>query len=104
MAENAAVAAFRLIVILATGFNEKEFTMETGIHAFRDLFAQLGLPNSDDEIADFIRAHSPLPDFVKLADAPCWTQSQAAFLRDELAEDADWAEVIDQLSAALRRT
>ncbi len=76
--------------------------METGVHTLKDLFAQLGLPNGDAEIAAFIKAHSPLPEFVKLADAPCWTQSQAAFLREELAEDADWAEVIDQLSAALR--
>lgn len=76
--------------------------METGMHTLKDLFAQLGLPNGDAEIAAFIKAHSPLPDFVKLADAPCWTPSQAAFLREELAEDADWAEVVDQLSAALR--
>ncbi|CAM5307740.1 DUF2789 domain-containing protein [Thauera mechernichensis] len=76
--------------------------MDTGIHTLNDLFAQLGLPNSDAEINDFIRAHAPLPDFVKLADAPCWTPSQATFLREELAEDADWAELIDQLSAALR--
>ena len=76
--------------------------MEQGIHTIRDLFAQLGLQNSDAEIAAFIKAHSPLPDFVKLADAPCWTESQATFLREELAEDGDCAEVVDQLSAALR--
>lgn len=76
--------------------------MQTGIHTLEDLFAQLGLPNGESDIAAFIKRHSPLPDFIKLADAPCWTSSQAAFLREELAEDADWAEVIDQLSAALR--
>ncbi|HQZ01668.1 MAG TPA: DUF2789 domain-containing protein [Thauera sp.] len=76
--------------------------MEKSIHTMTDLFAQLGLPSGDAEIAAFIKAHSPLPDSVKLADAPCWTTSQAAFLREELAEDADWAELVDQLNAALR--
>ncbi|MDD3676977.1 MAG: DUF2789 domain-containing protein [Thauera propionica] len=76
--------------------------MENATHTMKDLFAQLGLPNGDEDIAAFIKAHSPLPEFIKLPDAPCWTTAQAAFLREELAEDADWAEVVDQLSAALR--
>lgn len=77
--------------------------MEKGIHTIKDLFAQLGLPNSEQAITAFIEAHAPLPEFMRLADAPCWTPSQASFLREELAEDADWAEVVDQLSVALRR-
>ncbi len=76
--------------------------MEKTIHTMTNLFAQLGLPNSNDEIAAFIKTHSPLPEAVKLADAPWWTPSQASFLREELAEDADWAEIVDQLNAALR--
>lgn len=76
--------------------------MEKPTHTMKDLFAQLGLPNGDGDIAAFIKAHSPLPDAVRIADAPCWTTAQATFLREELAEDADWAELVDQLSAALR--
>ena len=76
--------------------------MEKTIHTMTNLFAQLGLPNSNDEIAAFINTHSPLPEAVKLADAPWWTPAQASFLREELAEDADWAEIVDQLNAALR--
>ncbi len=76
--------------------------MEKTIHTMTNLFAQLGLPNGNDEIAAFIKAHSPLHEAVKLADAPWWTPSQASFLREELAEDADWAEIVDQLNAALR--
>ncbi|MBP6500176.1 MAG: DUF2789 domain-containing protein [Thauera sp.] len=76
--------------------------MEKPIHALKDLFAQLGLPNDAAAIDAFIKAHSPLPETVKVADAPFWTTAQAAFLREELAEDADWAELVDQLSAALR--
>ena len=65
--------------------------MEKTIHTMTNLFAQLRLPSGNDVIAAFIKAHSPLPEAVKLADAPWWTPSQASFLREELAEDADWA-------------
>lgn len=50
--------------------------MEAPVHDFSELFAQLGLA----------------------ADAAAID----AFLREELAEDADWAELVDQLDAALR--
>mgnify|MGYP006193028123 FL=1 len=76
--------------------------MEKPIHALKDLFAQLGLPNDAAAIDAFIKAHSPLGESVKIADAPFWTTGQATLLREELAEDADWAELVDQLSAALR--
>jgi len=77
--------------------------MEQSIHAFHNLFEQLGLAADDASIRRFIETHSPLPEGVYLADAPFWTPAQAAFLRDEILEDADWAEVVDRLSLALRR-
>ena len=76
--------------------------MEATHHRFSELFAQLGLPHDDASIGAFIQAQRPLPPQVLLADAPCWTPAQAAMLRDELHQDADWAEVIDQLNLALR--
>lgn len=76
--------------------------MEQHHHRFSDLFAQLGLPSDPPGIAAFIAAHRPLPEHLLLADAPCWTPAQAALLREQLQADADWAEVIDQLNAALR--
>ena len=76
--------------------------MDRPIHPFRELFAQLGLPTEDARIDDFIRAHSPLKPDIALADAPFWSPSQAAFLRQQVLNDADWAEVVDQLSLALR--
>ncbi len=76
--------------------------MEPPVHALKDLFAQLGLPDDAESIASFIRTHAPLAERVKLADAPFWTSAQASFLREELAEDADWAELVDQLDTALR--
>jgi len=76
--------------------------MEQSVHAFHELFEQLGLPSDPASIEAFIKAHAPLHDSVQLADAPFWTESQASFLREELREDADWAELVDQLNAALR--
>ncbi|NHQ88492.1 DUF2789 domain-containing protein [Iodobacter sp. HSC-16F04] len=76
--------------------------MEKFPHHLNALFAQLGLASGDDDIAAFIMKHAPLPSHFSLLEAPFWTENQAAFLREELEEDADWAEVIDQLDVALR--
>jgi len=76
--------------------------MESPNHTLKDLFGQLGLPDSHEEIEGFISRHRPLAAGVRLADAPFWTSSQATFLRDEIDEDADWAELVDQLNLRLR--
>ena len=76
--------------------------MELANHSIRDLFLQLGLSSEQEDIDRFIASHRPLPDGTKLADAPFWTLGQAQFLREELNEDADWAEVVDQLNLMLR--
>ena len=76
--------------------------MDQPIHQFSDLFAQLGLPSDEPSIQQFIAEHSPLRSDIYLADAPFWTDSQAAFLKEEKLGDADWAEQVDQLNLALR--
>lgn len=75
--------------------------MEPSYHRFSELFAQLGLPNSEAEIRAFIAAHRPLPPQMALAEASFWTPAQVALLQEQLREDADWAELIDQLNLAL---
>ncbi|MEN7530187.1 DUF2789 domain-containing protein [Cupriavidus sp. DL-D2] len=76
--------------------------MDTPFHQFSDLFAQLGLPSEEADIRDFIARHSPLSQDKELWEAPFWTPAQASLLRDEFVEDADWAEMVDQLNLALR--
>ncbi|MDW3682116.1 DUF2789 domain-containing protein [Cupriavidus sp. CV2] len=76
--------------------------MDNAFHHFSELFAQLGLPADEKGIREFLATHSPLAPDVVLADAPFWTPAQATLLREEILEDADWAEVVDQLNAALR--
>ncbi len=76
--------------------------MEKSFHRFTELFAQLGLPMDEAGIREFLKTNSPLAPQVLLADAPFWTSAQAALLREELQEDADWAEVVDRLNVALR--
>lgn len=75
--------------------------MEAQLHSMSDLFSQLGLPAGAGEIERFIAAHSPLPATVRLADAPFWSPTQAAFLRESLLVDADWSDVIDTLNEEL---
>ncbi len=77
--------------------------MDKPTHSFTDLFAQLGLPSDEQSIQQFLATHAPLPLDVALADAPFWDASHAAFLREALLEDSDWAEPVDQLSEALRQ-
>ncbi|WP_248918203.1 DUF2789 domain-containing protein [Pseudomonas entomophila] len=77
--------------------------MEAPIHKFSELFKQLGLADDPVGIDQFITSHSPLKGDVKLVDAPFWNDAQRGFLRDSINEDADWAELFDQLNEALRR-
>jgi len=76
--------------------------MEYGFHPFHELFKQLGLECDAAAIGKFLRTHAPIPPAVTLPDAPFWSLAQAAFLRDALSADSDWAEVVDALNAALR--
>jgi hypothetical protein len=75
--------------------------MESSTHTLNNLFAQLGLPSDDSAIERFIQTHNNLAGNLTLSEAPFWTPVQAAFLREEILKDADWAEVIDQLNARL---
>lgn len=76
--------------------------MESFIHNINSLFDQLGLNSTDDAIEDFINRNSPLPGNVELDKADFWNASQASFLKQVKDEDADWAEIVDQLDAMLR--
>lgn len=76
--------------------------MEQAHHPICELFAQLGLPTTADAVDRFIARHSPLAAGVVLADATFWSSTQAAFLREETAEDADWSAVVDELNHRLR--
>ena len=76
--------------------------MDLSEHSLRALFDQLGLPSDAVAIDAFIAQHRPLPDNVKLPDAPFWTPAQSQFLREEFDEDADWVELVDQLNLRLR--
>ncbi len=70
-------------------------------HRLPQLFEQLGLPASPEAIDSFIASHRPLPESTPLDQAPFWTPAQAAFLREEILEDGDWAEVVDELNLRL---
>ncbi|WP_256832404.1 DUF2789 domain-containing protein [Pseudomonas sp. Pse1] len=77
--------------------------MEKPTHSLPSLFKQLGLADDAESIDKFIASHSPLKPELHLADAFFWSEGQKQFLRDEIREDADWAEVVDQLNLLLRK-
>lgn len=77
--------------------------MNKPTHQFSDLFAQLGLPNDDLSIKNFIASHPPLHSDFRLAEAPFWTPAQATFLREAILQDSDWVDMADQLSVSLRQ-
>ena len=75
--------------------------MDTSTHTLANLFAQLGLDNDQASIDSFVQQHR-LAEHVALEEAPFWSKGQASFIAESLKEDADWAEVIDELNALLR--
>ncbi|MFI8751174.1 DUF2789 domain-containing protein [Vreelandella lionensis] len=77
--------------------------MDQPVHYFSELFEQLGLRSDAESIERFIQRHSPLPKEMPLADAPCWNEGQADFLKEAVQEDADWAEVVDHLDASMHK-
>lgn len=76
--------------------------MQAHVHTMNQLFAQLGLPDDMAAITSFIRGHAPLAGHLRLAEAPFWSPSQAHLLAKGVADDADWAVVVDTLDTMLR--
>ncbi len=67
------------------------------------LFGQLGLDNDDAAIDAFILSHATLKTEVPIWAEPFWSASQATFLKEALEEDADWADIVDELSNRLHK-
>ena len=76
--------------------------MDAVHHDLQALFAQLGLPNTPQDIRAFIQRHRPLDGSILLRDAPFWTPAQAAMIRESFGQDSDWALVVDSLNTQLR--
>ncbi|MFL1512711.1 DUF2789 domain-containing protein [Pseudomonas prosekii] len=76
--------------------------MDSPTHDLQGLFDQLGLDSDEKSIDQFIAEHR-LPDDVKLIEADFWNERQAAFLKEELRIDADWARVVDELNLRLHQ-
>lgn len=75
--------------------------MEQSYHPMSELFTQLGLPASSDDIEKFIKSHRLKAD-EPFVEAKIWNDSQKNFLSQALEQDSDWAEVVDQLNVRLR--
>lgn len=76
--------------------------MDTTAHTMQNLFLQLGLDSSEFAIEQFFASHV-LPDDIRLENADWWSTAQAAFIKECLSSDSDWAEIVDQLNVRLRQ-
>ncbi len=76
--------------------------MQAPIHSIESLFQQLGLEGTNEAVTDFITKNAPIPKGVLLHEAEFWNESQASCLKKMISDDADWAEVVDQLNVLLR--
>lgn len=65
-----------------------------------DLFAQLGLDNSDEAIEQFIQQNQ-LPKSVQLNEAPFFNDAQRAFISEAWRADALFVNVVEELNARL---
>lgn len=74
--------------------------MDTSRHDLPGLFKQLGLPAEASAIRAFITSH-PLAHETNIEEAPFWSNAQAAFLKQALDDDAEWAEAVDELASLL---
>jgi len=76
--------------------------MEVSVHTINSLFEQLGLRSTESEINIFIEKNGPIPRGIELHNAKFWSESQALMLKEMTENDADWAEIVDQLNVRLR--
>lgn len=67
-----------------------------------DLFDQLGLPSSPEDIRSFVHTNGPLPADQTLTQATFWSDAQRAFLVEAWrADGGDWAVPVDELNVLL---
>lgn len=71
-------------------------------YTMNELFAQLGLDNSDEAIEQFI-ADNQLDEETSLKEATFWNDSQRAFINEEWVKNAVWAITLDELNARLHK-
>ena len=69
-------------------------------YTINELFAQLGLDNSDEAIDAFIEKNQLAKD-EKLIESEVWSKQQCMFLQEEWKKDAAWVEVIDDLNVRM---
>lgn len=69
-------------------------------YKINDLFAQLGMDNSDEAIDQFIDNNQLAKD-EELVNSDIWSEKQRMFLQEEWKKDAVWVEIIDDLNVRM---
>ncbi|EAR11047.1 DUF2789 family protein [Reinekea blandensis] len=77
--------------------------MQANFQSLRALFGQLGLPDDDTTIAQFIEKNRINDPDTPLESLSVWSESQKQFLLEARSLDAEWAEPVDELDALLHQ-
>ena len=77
--------------------------MQANFQSLRALFGQLGLPDDDTTIAQFIEKNRISDRDTPLESLSVWSESQKQFLLEARSLDAEWAEPVDELDALLHQ-
>lgn len=70
-------------------------------YTLESLMAQLGL-EGEHELAALRDQHGELESGTSIMNAPYWSDSQSAFLREAIETDGPWSVAVGQLDALLR--
>lgn len=78
------------------------YEMRHTTHSLPCLFSKLGIDSSRGNIEKFIDENCGLPADIALAEAACWNESQAEFLKYIITNESEWSEVVQHLDMLLR--
>lgn len=70
-------------------------------YTLSDLFEQLGLADSEENIIQFIDRYRGVKQQAPLHEATFWTESQSKFLHLATSEGSEWNDVVQELNALL---
>lgn len=77
--------------------------MQASHQSLTELFGQLGLPDDDNAIQQFIERNRISDADTRLEDLPVWTSAQKQFLLEARSDDAEWAVPVDELDSLLHQ-
>lgn len=77
--------------------------MQASHQSLTQLFGQLGLPDDEDAIKQFVERNRITDADTRLEDLAVWSAAQKQFLLEARSDDAEWAVPVDELDSLLHQ-